>query len=128
MSREVMSEKSPALVVHNIGQLLTMADSSVGLVEGDGLTVTCDEAGRILSLGAEEDAGLAPGAPEPERLDAGGGVVTPGLVDPHTHPVFAGQRSVEFGLKARGATYMEIHRAAGCCPPCERCERPASSS
>jgi len=90
-----------------------MADSSVGLVEGDGLTVTCDEAGRILSLGAEEDAGLAPGAPEPERLDAGGGVVTPGLVDPHTHPVFAGQRSVEFGLKARGATYMEIHKAGG---------------
>ena len=46
-------------------------------------------------------------------LDAHGGLVTPGLVDPHTHPVFAGQRSVEFGLKAEGKTYLEIHKAGG---------------
>jgi imidazolonepropionase len=37
----------------------------------------------------------------------------PGLVDPHTHPVFAGDRSREFELRMRGATYQEIAAAGG---------------
>jgi len=47
------------------------------------------------------------------RLDAFGGAVTPGLVDPHTHLLFAGSREDELELRQRGAGYMEILAAGG---------------
>ena len=47
------------------------------------------------------------------RLDADGGVVTPGLVDPHTHLLFAGSREQELVLRQRGAGYLEILAAGG---------------
>ncbi len=47
------------------------------------------------------------------RLDARGGAVTPGLVDPHTHLLFAGSREDELELRQRGASYMEILAAGG---------------
>jgi len=46
-------------------------------------------------------------------LDAQGGFVGPGFVDPHTHLVFAGERSAEFDLRNQGATYLEIAKAGG---------------
>ena len=46
-------------------------------------------------------------------LDAAGRLVTPGLVDPHTHLVFAGHRAGEFALRQRGAAYAEILAAGG---------------
>lgn len=46
-------------------------------------------------------------------VEAGGGAVMPGLVDGHTHPVWAGDRVNEFGMKLAGATYMEVHAAGG---------------
>lgn len=48
-----------------------------------------------------------------EVLDAQGGVLVPGFVDAHTHPVFAGTREEEFELRTRGATYVEISEAGG---------------
>ena len=45
--------------------------------------------------------------------DLGGACVTPGLIDCHTHLVYAGSRSREFELRLRGATYEEIARASG---------------
>ena len=47
------------------------------------------------------------------RLDARGGCVTPGLVDPHTHLLFAGSREGERRLRQRGAGYLEILAAGG---------------
>ncbi len=47
------------------------------------------------------------------RLDARGGTVTPGLVDPHTHLLFAGSREGELELRQRGADYLEILQAGG---------------
>jgi len=46
-------------------------------------------------------------------LDASGGTVTPGLVDPHTHLLFAGSREDELELRQRGAGYLEILAAGG---------------
>ena len=47
------------------------------------------------------------------RIDADGGVVTPGLVDPHTHLLFAGTREGELVMRQRGAGYMDILAAGG---------------
>jgi imidazolonepropionase len=47
------------------------------------------------------------------RLDAAGGTVTPGLIDPHTHLLFAGSRESELVLRQRGADYLEILQAGG---------------
>ena len=48
-----------------------------------------------------------------KQKDASGLTAYPGLVDPHTHPVFAGDRSREFELRMHGATYQEIAAAGG---------------
>lgn len=48
-----------------------------------------------------------------EDIDGTGKSVLPGLVDAHTHPVWAGDRSHEFAAKLAGATYMDIHKMGG---------------
>ncbi len=52
--------------------------------------------------------------PPPETtLDAAGGCVIPGFVDPHTHPVWAGSREQEFNRRLSGESYMDIARSGG---------------
>uniref|UniRef100_UPI00398F0276 probable imidazolonepropionase n=1 Tax=Pristiophorus japonicus TaxID=55135 RepID=UPI00398F0276 len=48
-----------------------------------------------------------------QEIDASGMCVLPGLVDAHTHPVWAGDRVHEFAMKLAGASYMDIHTAGG---------------
>lgn len=83
----------------------------------DAPVVACWE-GRVLAVGPRaaslrvlDDGGypLARFA----RIDAAGGTITPGLVDPHTHLLFAGSREGELVLRQRGASYMEILAAGG---------------
>ena len=45
--------------------------------------------------------------------DCGGRLLTPGLIDCHTHAVFGGHRAVEFELRLKGASYEEVARAGG---------------
>src|SRR5688500_9386940 len=57
--------------------------------------------GRIAWIGSPSDA------PDGERVDVGSALVTPGLVDSHTHLVFAGDRSDEAAARLEGASYTE---------------------
>src|SRR4029453_16326818 len=50
---------------------------------------------------------------ETRLLDASGKTVTPGLVDAHTHLVWAGWRDEEYELRLKGATYLDIMKAGG---------------
>ena len=79
--------------------------------------VACWE-GRILAAGPRNDLLQAlEGSGYPlarfARLDAAGGTVTPGLIDPHTHLLFGGSRENELVLRQRGADYLEILKAGG---------------
>jgi imidazolonepropionase len=56
--------------------------------------------GRIAWIGAPTEA-----PDDDERVDLGSALVTPGLVDSHTHPVFAGDRSDEAAARLEGAPY-----------------------
>lgn len=64
--------------------------------------------GAITYVGSMIDA-----PPARETINCEGRWITPGLIDPHTHLVFAGDRIAEFELRQRGASYEEIARAGG---------------
>ena len=70
--------------------------------------VLCED-GVIAQVGT----GPAPAAADAQVVDAQGSLVTPGLVDAHTHLVFGGWRQNELGLKLHGKTYLEIQNAGG---------------
>ena len=94
------------LLVHGIGELVTPCGDSPrsGREQGELLTLSgayvLIEGGRI----SEVREGKPPSFSGP-TLDARGRLVTPGLVDPHTHAVFAGSRVTEFLARTRGEPY-----------------------
>lgn len=98
----------PAIALVDL-TLATMVPGSVpyGLVT-DGVVVVSD--GTIVAVGPRTEIALPPHA---ETQSFGGRLVTPGLVDCHTHLVFAGNRAAEFEARLRGATYAEIAAAGG---------------
>ena len=61
-----------------------------------------------------------------QQHDAGGALITPGLIDCHTHLVYAGDRAREFELRLNGATYEEIARSGGGIASTVRATRAAS--
>jgi imidazolonepropionase len=69
------------------------------------------EGGEITAVGAMADLGPLEG--EVVEVDGSGHAAIPGLVDCHTHAVFAGSRAGEFELRAGGAGYEELHAAGG---------------
>jgi imidazolonepropionase len=81
--------------------------AGMGVVE-DG--VVASSGGRIAYAGP---AAAAPAFEALETLDCEGRWITPGLIDPHTHLVFGGDRAHEFELRLAGASYEEIARAGG---------------
>jgi imidazolonepropionase len=106
-------------------RLLTMSEASpgAGVIE-DG--VIAARAGRIVYAGAAAGAPAGLDADEKIRLD--GRWVLPGLIDCHTHLVYAGDRSREFELRLAGATYEEIARAGGGILATVRATREASEA
>ena len=90
-------------------RLATLAPGRPGLgVVDRGLVAA--SGGRILYAGPADGA---PGFEAAEVVDCCARWITPGLVDPHTHLVFAGDRAHEFELRLNGASYEEIARAGG---------------
>lgn len=63
-----------------------------------------------------------------ETRSLGGAIVTPGLIDCHTHLVFAGHRAAEWEMRAKGASYEEIARAGGGILSTVRATRAASEN
>ena len=85
------------LDVVNIGELFTGSE----LVRGASVSI---RGGRVSGGGPD---------PRVRQIDARGRLVTPGLVEPHAHPIFAGSRASEFDLRAQGKSYLEIQQAGG---------------
>ncbi|MHB8530529.1 MAG: imidazolonepropionase [Caulobacteraceae bacterium] len=86
-------------------RLATMAG---GEVIDDGVIAALE--GRILFAGPRGDG---PSLDPRETIDCEGRWITPGLIDCHTHLVFAGERAEEFEMRLAGASYGEIARAGG---------------
>jgi imidazolonepropionase len=95
--------------LHNIGRLFTGTEE--GVIEK--AAVICDDDEHIAWCGREGE--------EPRDLlgyvahddDCGGGLMTAGLIDAHTHPVYAGNRMAEIAMRSAGASYEEIGKAGG---------------
>jgi imidazolonepropionase len=99
-------------------KLATMTDgSSYGLIEDGAVLV---ENGRIAWAGPARDA------PEGGTTDCGGRLLTPGLIDCHTHIVYGGNRAHEFEKRLNGLSYAEIAKAGGGIVSTVRATREAS--
>ena len=129
MSDETAGRR-PGLLVEGAAAVVTLAgglrrgsaQSDVAQLSGDGVVgggmAVAAWGDRLIAAGsAEEVRGRIQAGGYPiegfERLDAAGGLVTPGLIDSHTHLVFAGTREVEWQMRSRGAGYLEILAAGG---------------
>src|SRR5512140_435965 len=107
-------------LITGIGRLVTFAGGAgplPGLVEDGGVlrdAAIAWHGDTIAWVGAASEAAkaveLAPGT---APVDAGGRAVIPGLIDPHTHLVFAGSREDEWEERLRGVSYAEIAARGG---------------
>lgn len=94
-----------------------------GLIEDGALVV---QGGLLLWVGPRAELPAELAARCEQRHDAGGALVTPGLIDCHSHLVYAGDRSHEFELRLNGASYQEIARQGGGIVSTVRASRDAS--
>ncbi|MFL5649267.1 MAG: imidazolonepropionase [Chloroflexota bacterium] len=127
-------EPSPGLLIVGASEVVTMTGGvRMGATQGDVARLSASDVGgtnaadapvvavwegRIAAVGPRaslESALEAEGYPLGRfaRIDAAGGTVTPGLIDPHTHLLFGGSREGEWQLRQRGAGYLEILAAGG---------------
>lgn len=94
-----------SLKLTNIGQLVTYDSQQEEMVVSQNVEIAI-EGNQICEIGAKlNDAD--------QILDCNGKLVTPGFVDPHTHPVFLDGRENEFAMRLQGATYEDIAQAGG---------------
>lgn len=106
------------LLVRDISELVTVASknkplcgskmSTLGIIKNGAVAV---DKNKIIEAGSSKK--LSKKYRAKHVIHAAGKTVTPGLVDPHTHPVFSGDRSREFEMRLQGATYQQISKAGG---------------
>lgn len=126
-SRRSKSRENEALLLLNIGQLLTLrsdfpksgprrgaALKELGMIRN---AAVLSLGGKIVSVGTTKDALRDPWLKKHRKkiteIDCAGKVVIPGFVDSHTHPVFISPRLVDFEKRIDGASYEEIAAAGG---------------
>lgn len=103
-----------SLLIHNIGMLATPEGCEARRGTDQGKLRVFENAwiytedGQIITYGTDN-----PPITLGEKLDAGGKLVTPGLVDAHTHLIFGGWRQNELAMKIRKVPYLEILAAGG---------------
>lgn len=107
--------KNKTLLVTNIGRLVTMEEGKgregpLGVVSDAALY--CED-GKISWFGKKTGAAKHVKKGGADTIDAKGGVVTPGLVDSHTHLVHAGSRQNEFLARTQGKSYWDIAKEGG---------------
>jgi imidazolonepropionase len=100
------------LVIRNIGQLITIAQTALlgahgrlKIIEQGALAARL---GRIVWVGSESALDQAVDYRQADVLDADGQPASPGFVDSHTHLIFAGDRAEEFHLRHQGVSYAEL--------------------
>jgi imidazolonepropionase len=103
------------LAIRNIGQLVVVpagpiGGKSMGSVDRIERAAMLIDGERISWFGLESELQAPAGC---ETVDAGGNCVIPGLIDCHTHTVFAGSREREFVQRIEGRSYEEIARSGG---------------
>ncbi len=116
-----MLEQLPTfdLAIIHCGEVLTLSGASecpkrraeladVGLIRDGVIGISGEKIAWVGSETSYRQLGRAK-----REIDAGGKVVMPGLVDSHTHAVFAGSREGEWEEKMRGASYLEILKKGG---------------
>lgn len=111
-----VAQMNTDLIIHSAAQLLTLTP---GPQRGDQLGQLNVIPDGAVAISGDEITGVGTTAELLEshsadmEIDASDKVVLPGFVDPHTHLVWMGDRSVEFELRIAGASYMEIMAAGG---------------
>lgn len=102
--------------------IVTMQDGRYSIIEQGAIAVSGEE---IVWLGPYTHSTHIAAS---QRTDLGGGIVTPGLVDCHTHLVFGGDRSHEFEQRLNGVSYSEIAAQGGGILSTVRATRSASQA
>jgi imidazolonepropionase len=114
-----VKEKKVDLLITNANELITLQGWSqkpaigvqmrdLGILRKGSVAI---HNGRIVAVGNASE--IESNFKGEELIDAGGKVVMPGFVDPHTHLVFAGSREDEFEMRIEGSSYMEILQKGG---------------
>jgi imidazolonepropionase len=102
--------------------MVTLQDGRYSIVEQGAIAVSGD---KIVWVGPYAQSAHIQAS---QRTDLGGGIVTPGLVDCHTHLVFGGDRSHEFEQRLNGVSYSEIAAQGGGILSTVRATRAASQA
>ena len=100
-------------IVIDIGMLATPQGTGPKSGPDQGNIQILRDAWVLMEDGVITQVGTGPAPAADRTIDAGGKLVTPGLVDAHTHLIFGGWRQNELGLKLHGKTYLEIQNAGG---------------
>lgn len=104
------------MLIHSASQVVTCAGGpqrggdlgQLGIIEDGAVLI---QKGKIVGVGRSST--MIEECSDDGKIDAGGGVLLPGLVDPHTHALWAGDRAAEFEMRLKGKSYLEIMQAGG---------------
>ena len=116
MSSKKIKPTEVDLLIKNAQELLTLSpsfeeESGLGIIRNGAIAIKGE---KIIWVGKTEELPKEFGLnPEGQGIDTTGKVVIPGLIDSHTHLIFAGSRENEFEQRIQGLSYLEIAERGG---------------